>query len=127
MQLLLSIRFVAAGGAIGALARWAIMASVADNRVSHAVLALNIVGSILLGVLVGLRYTRAGSRRLTRNQHLFLATGFCGGLTTFSRFAVQVATHLDEGAVLSALTIGVATPVLTVLGAGIGYRLGSRA
>jgi CrcB protein len=126
MQLLLSIRYVAAGGVIGSLVRWATVASVADDQAPQVILALNVVGSILLGVFVGLRYTRAGARRLTRNQYILLGTGFCGSLTTFSSFAVEVATRLDEGAVLSALTLGLTTPLLTVVGAGLGYRVGSR-
>jgi CrcB protein len=126
MQLLLSIRYVAAGGVIGSLVRWGIVASVADDQAPQVILALNVVGSILLGVFVGLRYTRAGARRLTRNQYILLGTGFCGSLTTFSSFAVEVATRLDEGAVLPALALGLTTPLLTVVGAGLGYRIGSR-
>lgn len=126
MNHLLSMRYVAAGGAIGGLARWAVVHAVDDRRAAEAILALNVIGSILLGVLVGLQRTRGGRRRVTTNQFLLVGTGFCGALTTFSTFAVQVATALDDGAIARAAAIGFGTAAVTVVGAGIGYRLGSR-
>ena len=117
---------MAAGGIFGSLARWGVVAATPDDWSSAATMALNGVGSLLIGVFVGLRFTRTGERRLTRNQYLLLGAGFCGGLTTFSTFAVDVATRLDEGAALSALALGAATPALAVVAAGVGYRLGSR-
>ena len=126
MEQLSSMRFVATGGVIGALLRCLALASFDDGAAPLIIFVLNVVGSLLLGVFVGLRVTRAGGHRLTRNQFLLAGTGFCGALTTFSTFALQVANHLDDGAVGPALSTGFATPMVAMVLAGIGYRLGSR-
>jgi CrcB protein len=126
MLQLSSLRYVAAGGAIGALTRWAAVGLVEESRATHAIFALNVAGSVVLGLLVGASRTRSGRRRVTGNQFLLVGAGFCGSLTTFSSFALDVAVALDEGALLSAALTGFGTAIVTVVGAGIGYRIGSR-
>ena len=52
-----------------------------DDRVHWGTLAVNLVGSAFLGGLVG--------RAVEGHTMALLGTGFCGGLTTYSAFAVQ--------------------------------------
>ena len=47
---------------------------------------VNIVGCFLIGILIGLSVK---NNYLSENQVLLLATGFCGGFTTFSTFALE--------------------------------------
>jgi CrcB protein len=126
MHNLSSLRYVAAGGAIGALTRWAVVGVAADGRAGLAIFFLNVIGSVLLGVLVGASHPRRGRQPVTGNQFLLVGAGFCGALTTFSTYAVDVATSLDEGRLLPAALTGFGTAVTAVVGAGIGYRLGRR-
>jgi CrcB protein len=120
------LRYVAVGGAVGALARWVALEFTDPDRLAEVVLTLNVVGSLLLGMLAGGMRSRAdGHRPITENRYMLLGTGFCGGLTTFSTYALDVARALDEGAIRRATTFGLATPLLAVLVAGIGYRLAS--
>ena len=113
-----SLLAVAIGGMVGSLARWGVVASVDQRWHDPAVLGLNIAGSLLLGALIG------GRRRISDEVDALLGTGFAGGLTTFSTFAVAVAASLEDGALLDAAGIAVGTPLAALVAGGIGYRLG---
>ncbi|MEM7273267.1 MAG: CrcB family protein [Actinomycetota bacterium] len=110
---------VALGGAVGTLARWGILESITEDGRSVAVFGCNVVGSLLVGAIAGQR------ERVSARWHRLLATGFAGGLTTFSTYAVEVASLLDDGSVGAATVTGAVTPIAAVASAGVGYR-GSR-
>ncbi|MFV0259884.1 MAG: fluoride efflux transporter FluC [Acidimicrobiales bacterium] len=127
MELLRSLRYVAAGGVIGALCRWGIVSALGGDPTGAGMLAINVVGSLILGVLVGASAPRRGGRpRVTTNQFLLVGTGFCGAFTSFSSYALDVARNLDSGTVTAASLAGFGTAVGAVVAAGVGYRLGSR-
>jgi len=92
---------VALGAALGAPLRF-FMASVADTeRFPRGTLLANVLGSFLLGLFV-----EAGAEG---HWLALLGTGFCGGFTTYSAFAVQ--THRlgpARGTAYAAVTLGLA-------------------
>ena len=81
---------VGAGGFFGSIARYLTVISV--DRKFNAVfplgtLTVNIVGSFILGVILAALVRKSGLH--TEYWKLLLGTGFCGGFTTFSSFAVE--------------------------------------
>jgi len=66
---------------------------------------VNIIGSLLIGLILGYA---AKENSLSQNQVLLLATGFCGGFTTFSAFAHENFQLLKTGDIMqfSIYTIG---------------------
>jgi CrcB protein len=113
---------VALGGAIGALARYAI--SLLPVRTEFPILTLitNIAGAVIIGFVVGV----AGSKNeLSENATLFWKTGVCGGFTTFSTFSLEAINLLESrqywiGGVYMALSLG-----CCLTGVIIGRRLAS--
>jgi len=71
---------VALGAAVGAPLRY-LAGHWLDRRLHWGTLLVNLVGSFVLGALVG--------GAVEGRAMALLGTGFCGGLTTYSAFAVQ--------------------------------------
>jgi CrcB protein len=118
---------VAAGGATGAGARWAVLAVLPAGRFPWPVLAINVLGSFLLGALVAQRWTAPQQRLLL---HDAAGIGFCGGFTTMSTFAVQVADLLGDGATATATAYAVASfagGLLAAVAGAAGRRRGGAA
>jgi CrcB protein len=108
-----TVLLVAAGGLAGVLARYGLGVWVQSL---WTVVAINLAGSFLLGVLVHVD-------GLSPEVRTGLGVGFLGGFTTFSTFAVQVVMEGDGGrAGLAALYLGVSV-VGGVLAAVAGYAL----
>ena len=121
---------VFAGGALGTLVRaglarlWPHTA----GEVPPATLAVNLVGALALGFLLG-RLALAPDTGWRRTLRLGLGTGFMGGLTTYSTFIVEV-EHLAGGADLlgaatylaGSLVAGVALAAAGLWLAGLGAR-----
>lgn len=74
---------VAVGAAIGAMLRF-LAGRVADDRFPAGTLAVNLIGSALLGFLIG--------AEVGAHWSALIGFGFCGSLTTYSTFALQTLT-----------------------------------
>lgn len=103
---------VALGGAIGASARY--LVSVGTMRVMGpgfpwGTLAVNVVGSFLMGVLVAVLADKSGTRMAP-----FLMTGVLGGFTTFSAFSLDAMTLFERGAMTQAAAYVVASVVFSL-------------
>ena len=88
--------WVACGGALGSVARYALSGWVQNATGSlfpFGTLAVNIAGSLIIGFVLGLG---AGRFLLAPEWRLFLATGFCGGFTTFSTFSYETLALIED-------------------------------
>jgi len=112
---------VAAGGAIGASLRHGVGLMAVRHLPAgwpHGTFAVNLLGSLLMGLLVGWLALKAeGLHQTTR---LFLATGVLGGFTTFSAFSLEVAEFLRKGETLKAGTYAGLSLILGVIALFIG-------
>ncbi|WP_323796424.1 fluoride efflux transporter CrcB [Nisaea sp.] len=116
MYMLLAI---ACGGALGALARHKV-GSVAmhlfGSGFPYGTIMVNIVGSFLLGLLAGGLAFRFS---LPLEARAFLIVGFCGAFTTFSTFALDVATLTERGNLMLAglyVALSVAGAIIAMFG-----------
>lgn len=89
----MSFVFVAFGGAIGAMGRYAISLIPAKTDFPILTLVTNIAGAILIGFVAGIVSERDN---VTPNALLFWKTGVCGGFTTFSTFSLEAYTLLEN-------------------------------
>jgi CrcB protein len=115
--------FVAAGGALGSLGRYALTYFVQSRQVSPfptATLIVNVTGSLLLGFIA--RYL-GDSVVLSPEARLLLTTGFCGGYTTFSTFSFETARMYQEGDYRRAAVYVVLSVVLSIAAMFAGFAL----
>ena len=93
---MMKVMCIAAGGAAGAVARYAVGGAVhrwAGNDFAWGTLCVNLAGSFLIGVLAA-TFDQAS---LSPNLKLGLMTGLLGAFTTFSAFSLETVGMLDEG------------------------------
>jgi fluoride exporter len=113
--------WVAAGGALGAIARflvstWLFM----PGRFPWATLAINIAGSLAIGLLWGVGQTQPWFENWGR---YLLVVGVLGGFTTFSAFSIETAALMESGRHVQALAYVLASVIGCVLMALLGQRL----
>ncbi|MHC4940529.1 MAG: fluoride efflux transporter CrcB [Planctomycetota bacterium] len=88
---------VAAGGAVGAVARYSLSGWVYDlagTRLPWGTLAVNVVGCFLIGIVLHASFT---TTLVPPGWRLAIATGFLGSMTTFSTFSYETIRELERG------------------------------
>ena len=113
------------GGVAGAWSRYYGTRLIqAHFRFPLATLLINVGGSLALGLIYGL----IGSQPTLQGQRmlLLLGTGYCGAYTTFSSFAFETLQLWRTHHPAEAIANIVLQPVLGLLGAWVGFWLGTQ-
>ncbi len=100
---------VAAGGVAGATIRWVLIELGGDSGFPWPTFIANVLGSALLAWVT--------AQRLSPTTAVALGTGFCGGLTTFSTFSLEIVERADEGDA----TLSVVYAVVSIIAALIAF------
>lgn len=81
---------------------------------------VNVLGCLFIGLLFGLSI-RSGTSNPA--QTALLASGFCGGFTTFSTFGLELFMQLKEGSYIPFVTYTMASLVVGILAVFLGFWL----
>ena len=114
---------VAAGGAFGAVARYLVMIQVGHwlgTAFPFATLAVNVLGSFVLGLLVELM---ALAWSPSPELRAMIVVGVLGAFTTFSTFSMDVVLHMERGELVAALAYVAASVVVCVTAFFAGLHL----
>jgi fluoride exporter len=120
---MLSLVWVALGGAIGSVLRYGVNLAAPrflGNDFPWATLTVNVVGSFLMGLLVAFLTEKFADQPDLR---LFLTTGILGGFTTFSAFSLDVFALMQRGENSVALVYVLASVALSILAVFGGFML----
>lgn len=121
------IYWIAFGSALGGAARYSLGGLVqrwAPGEFPLGTLAVNVVGSLVLGFIV--RYALE-TPAVSAEVRAFLTIGFCGGFTTFSTFSYESATMLERGEWSRLAMYAGLSLLLTIVGALAGAALAGQA
>ncbi len=95
--MLQTLLLLAAGAVLGVFGRYFVTHLSSQLSLHHGfpygTLIVNVAASLLLGYVL----SWSSGRVMDDRWRLFLATGFCGTLSTFSAFAFESALYLKEG------------------------------
>lgn len=103
---------ISLGGIIGSLARWGTSLLIVDPSFPWATLTVNFVGAVLLTVIVVYAKHHENPGWWWRPA---LGTGFCGGFTTYSAFALQLDQDLNAHNYHALLTYTIASLIGTFI------------
>ena len=112
------LALVALGGAMGAVLRYPIQSMVGADSAPYATLGVNLVGSLLLGVLFG---AIAAGTVISEGSVLLVGTGLLGAFTTMSTFAMDSIRFSEESS-SAAVTYVILSVAGSLLLAWCGYR-----
>jgi CrcB protein len=121
-----SLLLIGLGGVLGANTRYLISNWAAERygtTFPFGTFLINVSGSVLLGLVVGVLGNRSGDGQAAQ---LLLVTGFLGAYTTFSTFTFESLALLRLGRVRGALINALGSTALGVGGAAAGLLLAGR-
>ena len=116
----MSFLFVALGGALGAVGRYAISLIPIKTEFPILTLITNIIGAILIGFIVGVTSNRED---VSNNLLLFWKTGVCGGFTTFSTFSLEAYNMFENKQYMGGGIYVVLSCVFCILGIICGKKI----
>ncbi len=111
---------VGLGGALGSMMRYAAYLLITAKNFPLATLGINIIGSFVIGLVLAFSVK---DESFLNNWKLFLATGICGGFTTFSAFSAENVVLLQSEKYLPALLYIVLSIVLGIAAAWFGFSM----
>jgi CrcB protein len=119
----MTVLWVGIGGFLGANARYFMSRAILDRfgtAFPWGTLAVNILGSFLIGVIMEFLIRRSG---LDPAYRLFLVVGVLGGFTTFSSFSYETVVLLDEEKVARAAAYILSSNLLAITACILGVAL----
>ena len=118
--MLKNLLLVGLGGGLGSILRYGSSLLLNSKLFPYATLAVNIIGSFIIGIVFAMSIK---DETFLNNWKLFLATGICGGFTTFSAFSVENMALLQSGKVGLALIYILLSVVVGIMATFLGYQL----
>jgi len=111
------------GGGLGSVARFTLgkWLNNANTGIPYGTFAANILGSLIIGVILGWAIK---NNTLSSQTTLLIATGFCGGFTTFSTFAYENHVFLKNGDFMTFALYAIASFAVGILAVFGGMSLG---
>ena len=120
-----SFLLVFLGGGLGSGLRY--LVTITMNQYSKVLpfgtFTVNMLGCLLIGLILG--YAQR-ENTLTSNQTILLATGFCGGFTTFSAFANENLELIKNGEIFNFSFYTIGSVLIGILAIFIGFYLTNR-
>lgn len=120
--MLLDCLFVGVGGFIGSVLRYLLGLAFPQGGYPLTTMAINVVGSFVLGVLTTLALHGAIA---DGHLSLLLRVGLCGGFTTFSTFSLEAATMMGDGRTAGGIAYMALSCALGVVAAVAGGSVAS--
>ena len=115
-----NILLVGLGGGIGSILRYAATLAINSKYFPYATLCVNIIGSFIIGLVFDFAIK---DETFANTWKLFLATGICGGFTTFSAFTLENMQLLQSGKIGMAFLYIALSVVLGIAATFCGYQL----
>lgn len=114
-----NILLVGIGGMFGSVLRYLASVWIKPVNFPLATLSVNILGSFLIGLIMGW----AAKHPQSEFWRLLLATGICGGFTTFSAFAWENLQMLNQQRYMHFCIYAGGSLILSLIAVAIGYWL----
>jgi fluoride exporter len=109
---------VAIGGASGAMCRYAFSLIKTNATFPWHTMLVNIIGCFVIGICIALFKTN----KIENNTYLLMATGLCGGFTTFSTFSAESIALLQQDKWLYCSGYIIATVIICLVATFLGLK-----